>query len=382
MGIYLKGNSKIWMMSKCVNGIKYTKSSATYLKTEAKYLYEKWSSELQEQLKSGNKPAKQVKILTDNSIKPITFAELGQRYLDYAGGRLKSHDRLKSFINTLNKHFGNKKLDDFNMLTVENMQSDIIKKGLSVAYANRLTAVLKRMFVKASDWELLTEDDLKRIRKVKLLRGEVKRLRYLADDEAERLISHCEPYLKPIVITALNTGMRKSEILNLTWNRVDMLNRIILLDTTKNGERREIPINDNLYGALTGIIRQINVKYVFFNPHTLKPYKDIKKAFSAALGKSHILDFRFHDLRHTFASQLVMKSVDLATVRDLMGHKDIKMTLRYSHLSKTHLKDAVNVLNKKNYYRFTTTTGKEGNAEPANPLYLMEPAIGIEPTTR
>jgi hypothetical protein len=78
MGIYLKGNSKIWMMSKCVNGIKYTKSSATYLKTEAKYLYEKWSSELQEQLKSGNKPAKQVKILTDNSIKPITFAELGK----------------------------------------------------------------------------------------------------------------------------------------------------------------------------------------------------------------------------------------------------------------------------------------------------------------
>ncbi len=77
-----------------------------------------------------------------------------------------------------------------------------------------------------------------------------------------------------------------------------------------------------------------------------------------------------------------MKSVDLATVRDLMGHKDIKMTLRYSHLSKTHLRDAVNVLNKKNYYRFTTANGKEGNAEPANPLYLMEPAIGIEPTTR
>ena len=369
MGIYLKGNSKIWMMSKCVNGIKYTKSSATSLKTEAKYLYEKWSSELQEQLKNGNKPGKQVKILTNNFIKPITFAELGQRYMDYAGGRLKSHDRLKSFINTLNKHFGNKKLGDFNMLTIENMQSDIIKKGLSVAYTNRLTAVLKRMFVKAMDWEIITEDDLKRIRKVKLLKGEVKRLRYLADDEAERLVSHCEPYLKPIVTTALNTGMRKSEILNLTWDRVDMLNRVILLDTTKNGERREIPINDNLYVALTGIIRQINVKYVFFNPRTLKPYKDIKKAFSAALSKSHILDFRFHDLRHTFASQLVMKSVDLATVRDLMGHKDIKMTLRYSHLSKTHLKDAVNVLNKKNYYHFTTANEKEENAGSSNPLF-------------
>ncbi|MHB8232927.1 MAG: tyrosine-type recombinase/integrase [bacterium] len=280
----------------------------------------------------------------------MTFAELGQRYLDYAGRRLKSHDRLKSFVNTLNKYFGNKRLDDFSMLTVENMQSDIIKKGLSVAYTNRLTAVLKRMFVKASDWELITEDDLKRIRKVKLLKGEVKRLRYLADDEAERLISNCDNYLKPIVITALNTGMRKSEILNLTWDRVDMLNRVILLDTTKNGERREIPINDNLYESLSGIVRRINVKHVFFNPRTVKPYNDIKKGFSAALGKSHILDFRFHDLRHTFASQLVMKSVDLATVRDLMGHKDIKMTLRYSHLSKTHLKEAVGALDKK----FTT----------------------------
>ena len=382
MGIYLKGNSKILMMSKCVNGLKYYQSSCTASKMRAKYAYEKWSSELQERLKNGNEPAKQIKILINNSIKPITFAELGQRYLDYAGGRLKSYDRLKSFINTLNKHFGNKKLGDFNMITVENMQSDIIKKGLSVAYTNRLTAVLKRMFVKATDWELITEEDLKRIRKVKLLKGEVKRLRYLADDEAARLISNCDNYLKPILIMALNTGMRKSEIMNLTWDRVDMLNRVILLDTSKNGERREIPINNNLYESLTGIIRQINVKYVFFNPRTLKPYKDIKKGFSAALGKSHILDFRFHDLRHTFASQLVMKSVDLATVRDLMGHKDIKMTLRYSHLSKTHLKDAVNVLNKKNYYHFTTTNGKEGNAGSVNPLILMEPAIGIEPTTR
>ena len=116
------------MMSKCVNGLKYYQSSCTASKMQAKYAYEKWSSELQEQLKNGNEPTKQIKILINNSIKPITFAELGQRYLDYAGGRLKSHDRLKSFINTLNKHFGNKKLGGFNMITVENMQSDIIKK--------------------------------------------------------------------------------------------------------------------------------------------------------------------------------------------------------------------------------------------------------------
>ncbi|MHB8327948.1 MAG: site-specific integrase [bacterium] len=138
--------------------------------------------------------------------------------------------------------------------------------------------------------------------------------------------------------------MRKSEILQLTWDRVDLKNRIILLDITKNGERREIPINNTLFKTLTNIVRRIDVPYVFFNQKTLKPYDNHKRSFAAALRKSHIIDFHFHDLRHTFASQLVMKGIDLTTVKELLGHKDIKITLRYSHLSQVHIKKAVEIL--------------------------------------
>ena len=226
---------------------------------------------------------------------------------------------------------------------------------------------------------MANEDLLKKV-SISLLKGETKRLRYLSEEEAERLISHCEPYLKPIVITALNTGMRKSEILHLTWDRVDMLNRVILLDTTKNGERRELPINQTLYNALSSITRHIKCDHVFYNPETLKPFYDLKKSFAAALRKSKILNFRFHDLRHTFASWLVMGGVDLTTVKELLGHKDVKMTLRYSHLAASHISNAVKVLEKNFTVSLPHTDNKKSGYQES--LILMEPAIGIEPTTR
>ena len=188
------------------------------------------------------------------------------------------------------------KLNDFNYQTLETFQTDCIRNDFKPSYVNKIITVFKHMFTKAFDWEMLTEETLKNVRRVKLLKGEIKRLRYLSDEEQERLISNCDSYLKPIIITALNTGMRKSEIFNLTWDRVDLKNRLILLDITKNGERREIPINNTLYETLTGIIRNINCPYVFYNPKTLKPYDNLKRSFGTALRKSHIIDFHFHDL--------------------------------------------------------------------------------------
>ena len=342
MGIYKKANSNNFMMSKTVNGLTYFKSSCTNLKMEARANFDRWVIELKEQIRTG----KPVRREEEPIIKNSTFSELADKYLEFTDGRLKSHNRLKSFIKKLMKTFGNIRLDDFNLILIENMQSEIMKNNLSVAYANRLTAILKRMFTKALDWEMISEETLKKIRAVKLIKGEVRRLRYLSEDEAQRLIDNCDNNLKSIVITALNTGMRKSEILKLTWDRVDLKNRLILLDKTKNGERREIPINSILYNAFSEIVRNLKTDYVFYNPKTLKPYYEIKKSFAAALKKAHILDFRFHDLRHTFASWLVMGGIDLTTVKELLGHKDVKMTLRYSHLAASHISNAVKILEK------------------------------------
>ena len=336
MGLFKRKNSPYYFIKFQLNGQYIYESTKTSNKKLAEEIYLTRRYEIINRVTPSDRK-KEIE-------KKYTFGELIEKYSSYTDGRLRSHSRLKSFIKKLLKTFGNIILDDFNLILIENMQSEIIKNNLSIAYANRLTAILKRMFTKALDWEMIGEETLKKIRAVKLIKGEVKRLRYLSEDEAQRLIDNCDNNLKHIVITALNTGMRKSEILRLTWDRVDSKNRLILLDKTKNGERREIPINDTLYNIFSGIIRNIKSDYVFYNPKTLKPFDNLKKSFAAALKKSHIMDFRFHDLRHTFASWLVMRGVDLATVRDLMGHKDITMTLRYSHLSQSHVKNAVKVL--------------------------------------
>ena len=342
------------MMSKTVNGLTYFKSSGTNLKMEAKATFDRWVVELKEQILNG-KPVKREEPIICNS----TFPELAEKYLEFINGRLKSAYDMGLFVKTLIERFKNKSLSDFTMQDLEIFQTDWVKK-YSIAYTNRLTAVLKRMFTKAYDWELIGEDVLKRVRKVKLLKGENKRLRYLSGEEAERLISASNKELKPIVITALNTGMRKSEILHLTWDRVDLKNRIILLDITKNGERREIPVNNTLLNVLSGIIRNIKTDYVFYNPETLKSYYDIKKSFATALRKAHIIDFHFHDLRHTFASRLVMGGVDLTTVKELLGHKSITMTLRYSHLASAHIQNAVKVLDNKDFEKnFTVSLPQE-----------------------
>lgn len=119
----------------------------------------------------------------------------------------------------------------------------------------------------------------------------------------------------PVVIAALNTGMRKGEILSLKWESVDLRHNRILLERTRNGKRREIPINDTLRKTLQGITRRLDIPFVFFDAVTEKPYKDVKRSFNTALRKAGITDFHFHDLRHTFASHLVMAGVDITSIK-------------------------------------------------------------------
>ncbi len=143
---------------------------------------------------------------------------------------------------------------------------------------------------------------------------------------------------------ALHTGMRLSEILKLKWEQADLRHGFILLEITKNGERREIPIDNTLEEMFNSMPRGLESVYVFTDPKTGEPYKYIKRSFATALKKAGINDFRFHDLRHTFASHLVMAGVGLISVKELLGHKSLSMTMRYSHLSPSHKRKAVNIL--------------------------------------
>src|SRR5262249_55458926 len=156
------------------------------------------------------------------------------------------------------------------------------------------------------------------LRGVKKLQEPDGRLRYLDADEIERLLAACPGHLKPIVICALHTGMRRGEVLGLTWDRVDMKQRFIHLVKTKTRKARTIPINDPLMDALHQLPRHLGTEYVFWNHDTATRFGSIKKAWKTALKRAKISGFRFHDLRHTFASHVQMGLGDLRATQTLL----------------------------------------------------------------
>jgi integrase len=172
------------------------------------------------------------------------------------------------------------------------------------------------------------------------------RLRYLEADELARLLDACRasrnPYLATIVTLAVHTGMRKGEILGLEWARVDLSSARLTLYRTKSGKPRGVPMNGVVYDALIALepdpVRRTGL---LFRKSDDRAWGQIRRAFESALTKAGIKAFRFHDLRHTAASHLIMRGASLRDVQEILGHADLKMTQRYAHLSPAHLRGAV-----------------------------------------
>jgi len=270
----------------------------------------------------------------------IKFKVLAKKYLEFskANKSENSYRTDKGFVKNLMAQFGEEEIIRITALDVENYQM-ARKNEVSNITINHEITCLKHMFNKAIDWKYITQNPLSSVKKLKEPPG---RVRYLRDDEIIRLLQCCAGHLKPVVITALNTGMRKSEILNLRWQNVDLDRGFLTLRETKNNQVRTLPINKTLYRQLTKLNGKNGSEYVF--TYEGRRLKNVKRSFMTALKLANIKDFRFHDLRHTFASRLVMAGENLKTVQELLGHKDIKMTMRYSHLSVAHKQKAVNKL--------------------------------------
>ncbi len=302
-------------------------------------------------------------------IRSYCFFELKEEYLKWAE-RQKSSESKKGFVKQLCSEFGNLPLRNFGTKLVDQFVTKRLEQGNKPATVNRIMATLKHMFTKAVEWEMVEEEALKRIRRVKQQKENNKRLRFLSKEECQTLIDCAEPHLKPILVTALNTGMRKTEILTLTWDNVDLKHNFILLNMTKNDERREIPIDKTLRETLTGLTRRLDIPYLFFDPVTSKRLLDVKTSFKTACRRARIKNFRFHDLRHTFASHLVMAGVDIMTVKELLGHKSLNMTLRYAHLAPAHKVKALELLdsqlNNQVYCTITAQVGGEPTKKALN----------------
>jgi integrase len=140
---------------------------------------------------------------------------------------------------------------------------------------------------------------------------------------------------------ALHTGMRPSEQYNLTWDRVDLVRKLITLPKTKNGKTRHIPLNSIVAAIFQGLFDCSSGQGRVFVTKDGVPLKGYKHWFDDVVKEAGIKEFTWYCLRHTFASRLVMAGVDIRTVAELMGHKTIQMTMRYAHLAQQHKQDAV-----------------------------------------
>ncbi len=327
-GSLYKRGSVYWMAIR-VNGKLYRKSTGKTTKREARDFLDERKKEARHNE------------LPDAKRINCKFAELASKY-DTLVEIQKGYRSKKTFIRQLVEEFGNLDVNDLNTMIVEQWQTRLLKV-CAPATVNRKLACLKHMLTKAVDWNIATENTLKQVRKVKFSKENNRKLRFLSFDECQRLIDCCLPHLKPIVITALNTGMRRGEILSLKWAQVDLRHGYISLNDTKSGEGREIPMNNTLMCLFEEMPHSIESVHVFTGKYG-DPFKDVKHSFNTALRKAEILNATFHTLRHTFASHLVMKGVDLTTVKELLGHKSLNMTLRYSHLAPEHKTKAVKVL--------------------------------------
>lgn len=273
--------------------------------------------------------------------KKLLFDKLCEEYLNFskANKASSSYRRDTISIKNLLRSFSIRLLSTITASDLEHYKINRIRE-VSAATVNRELSCIKHMLNKAVHWGYLSQNPL---RDVKDFKEPPARVRYLTDVEIEILLNCCYGHIKSIVIVALTTGMRKGEILNLKWQDIDLRNRVITIRDTKNNESRTIHMNETLYEMLRSLGPEIGEQYVFVKEDG-KPFGDIRTGFRAALRRAGIKNFRFHDLRHTFASKLVMNGVDIRTVQTLLGHKDITMTMRYSHLSNAHLREAVQKL--------------------------------------
>jgi integrase len=233
----------------------------------------------------------------------------------------------------------------------------------TIASVNREMSCFHHLLQKGVEWEMLEQSPFDRGKSMQEKENNA-RIRYLNHQEIVQLLNACSPHLRNIVICALNTGMRRGEILGLKWNQIN--NGFIYLRETKTNESRQVPINETLAALFKKLREQrgFGSEYVFTFSRKDKKKKDaqgnlinviqnepgdrinsVKVSFSAGVRRANIHDLRFHDLRHTFASHFVMRGGSLKDLQEILGHKTMTMTLRYSHLSQDHKMKAINLLN-------------------------------------
>jgi integrase len=288
-------------------------------------------------------------------VSTLTFKEFVPEYMSVWGSRRKpgtvARERTR-IDNILVPHFGKKRLSAVTQRDIEHFIAGrlegrfgpVADRGITTATSNRDLCRLKNLFKKAVEFGHIEKNPAERVRQE---REPITEAPFLTTEQIHSLLRVSTPALRPILLVAIHTGLRWGELRRLEWRDVDFANRILTARDTKNADTRHVPIDQDVVDCLRehrfaqtrGLGRL--ARAVFVNGRLRKPYSDIRKPFKKALKAAGIdTSFRFHDLRHTAGSQMVMAGVDLRTVQKILGHRTPQMTMRYAHLSDAHMAEA------------------------------------------
>jgi integrase len=330
----------------------FPSQSATFERlTDAK----KWTQQIESAIREGRH-------FKTTEAKRHTLAELIDRYIkSILPTKPKAIRKQTALLERWKSEIGNHALVDVTPSLIaecrDKLAGEITLRGKprSPATVNRYIAALSIVFTTAvKEWGWLEDSPMCKVTKPKESRG---RVRFLSDDERIRLLEACKessnPYLYIVVVLALSTGMRQGEIMNLTWDVVDLNQGRAILHETKNGERRAVALTGHALELLKELskVRRIDSKFLFpakaSTPHKPQKPMDLRTPWETAVKKAELQDFKFHDLRHSAASYLAMNGASLAEIAEVLGHKTLQMVKRYAHLSEGHTARVVASMNDK-----------------------------------
>jgi len=271
--------------------------------------------------------------------KPVPFRDLATDYMTAVDARRRRKGDDRSRIKRWITAFGDQDAVTITPRQIERVLSDLQTEGREPATLVRYLTTLKAAFNRGKRLGLLKDNPTSAVQTPKVNNTLT---RYLTTDQETALLDAMPERFRPVVLTAINTGLRQGELLRLTWADVDWNIGILTVQETKAGDRRRVPMNSTVQGILT----DLKAKTHPGPTDRIFPHDDryLRRAFDRAVKVSGLTPFRFHDLRHTFASRLAMQGANDRTIMALGGWKSPRMLDRYAHLSPAHLWQAVESL--------------------------------------
>ena len=346
-----------------VNGYRTIESLGRITKRQAELIM----AQRQKEIAEGKFP-----IIKD--YKKVLFFDICHEFLEWSRAHKRSYLRDEGIIKNLKSYFGNIPLYQITRRKAEEYQAWRIGqekkdgKPIATATVNREIAGLKRLLNKAVEWREVSANPVSRIK----MFPEERKLQFLSNKELEKLIACAPEPLKPIILIAVFTGMRRGEILNLKWTNIRWDLGLIYVEHTKTNKIREIPMAKVVKDILWQLKKKSKSEYVFVDREG-KPLKTPRYWFDKAVKDAGIKACTFHTLRHTFASDLVKANVNLKVVQELLGHRDLSVTLRYAHLSPGAKEQAIQMLNSElGVVTKRLQIGNRQKPEKAIPLEMLE----------